>query len=83
MRRDPEHSQDGTGVKNSEPIDDAKTGTSRTIRRKPVARPLVVDRIETVTMAPEQRRRAVEALANLIVRAEQAGAFATERDKDR
>ncbi len=34
-------------------------------------------------MAPEQRRRAVEALANLIMRAEQAGAFAAERDKDR
>ncbi len=42
-------------------------------RREPVARPVVVERIETVTMTPEERQAAVDSLAELIVHWEKAG----------
>ncbi len=72
-----EGSGEAVAFRDDEPMGGSHTAACpppATRRREPVARSVIVERIETVTMTPEQRQAAVDALAELIVRWELAGA---------
>ncbi len=77
----PDHAQDDPRTESTEAGNQAGAGPSRKTRRQPVARHMVIERVETIPMTAEERRRAVEALAELILHWEHTTAAATNSEE--
>ncbi len=79
----PDHAQDDPRAESTEAGSQSGARPSRKVRRQPVVRPMVIERVETIPITAEEYSRAVDALAGLILHWEDTTAAATTSEEHR